>query len=320
VLDTAGQIATPPSALRGSGDELVLLGSNTARFDATEPHGFRRICVQDQARIEVDGSTRLELTSDRTTVIGGGGIGPVGTTAATIEIAAAGAPELFVLFDNAHAPIYAVFDAPNSTVHIGLTGSTGLELDGKVKTMVSNAGYGLPPEFPTCDAVMDREPEPSFPPSRVQPENCAHGGVSSNYATPQPGVAELHVIGVYEGDRHVNGVVDVHVPARRRPVVLALTAYQPTTWQIFATTKLAAVYLYGYEQQRLVGIPGNIRVVQVTKPDFVCTYGWEPKHNTGGCYYKKMIATVRKTTGLVESSFQACYAGHEFEIPVVRGP
>jgi hypothetical protein len=126
------------------------------------------------------------------------------------------------------------------------------------------------------------------------------------------------VVGVYEGERHVDGVVDVRVPTRKRPVVLALTAYQPTIWRIDSTAKLAAVYLFGYEPQRIEGVPKDVRVKVVTKPDFVCTYGWEPKQNTGGCYYQKMIATVRKSTGLVESSFQGCYAGREFEIPIVR--
>jgi hypothetical protein len=44
-----------------------------------------------------------------------------------------------------------------------------------------------------------------------------------------------------------------------------------------------------------------------------------------GCYPgpapsqpQKMIASVRKATGLVESSFQGCYAGREFDVPVIR--
>jgi hypothetical protein len=165
---------------------------------------------------------------------------------------------------------------------------------------------------------MDRDPVPSFPPSRMQAKNCARAGKSSNYTRAQPGDTELHVIGVYEGDQHVDGVIDVHVPTRARPVVLALTAYQPTIWRIDATAKLAAIYLYGYEKQRLTGVPKGVPVEVVTKPEFVCTYGWEPEQNTGGCYYQKMIASVRKATGLVESSFQGCYAGREFDVPVIR--
>jgi hypothetical protein len=312
--------AAPADSLRvaASATELILVGSESVTLDASGKHAYDRICVQDRAHITVDGSTRIELSSNRTTVIGGAGIGPPGTKPATIEIAASGAPEIFVLFDNARAPIRAVFDAPNSTVHVGITGKTGLDIGGKVKTMVSNAAWGLPPSFPACDASKDRDPVPSFPPSRAEPKNCARGGTSSNYTTPQPGDPELHVIGVYEGDQHVDGVVDVRVPTRKRPVVLALTAYQPTIWRIDSTAKLAAVYLYGYEPQRLEGVPNHVPVKVVTKPDFVCTYGWEPNQNTGGCYYQKMITTVRKTTGLVESSFQGCYAGREFEIPVVR--
>jgi hypothetical protein len=310
----------PPSrhgALIAGGAELVLLGTDQAAFDPPA-RAYERICVQDHARITVDGSTRIELTSDRPTVIAGAGIGPRDTTKATIEIAASGSPEIFVLFDNARAPVHAVFDTPNSTVHVGITGKTGLQIDGKTKSMVTNAGWGLPPSFPSCDATMDREPEPSFPVSRVEPKNCARrGGRSSSYTTPQRGTRELHVIGVYEGDQHVNGVVDVNVPNRRRPVVLALSAYQPTTWRINSPAKIDAIYLYGYEPQRVEGVSKAVRVEVVAKPDFVCAYGWEPSQNTGGCYYKKMISTVRAATGLIESSFQGCYAGGVFDIPVV---
>jgi hypothetical protein len=301
-------------------NEFVLLGTERAVLGAAvPPRAYQRMCVQDQARIAVDGSTRIELTSDRPTVIAGAGIGPRDTTKATIEIAASGSPEIFVLFDNARAPIRAVFDAPNSTVHVAITGKTGLEIDGKAKTMVSYAGWGVPPSFPTCDVTMDREPEPSFPASRVEEKNCTrHNGQSSNYTTRQRGDRELHVIGVYEGDQHVDGVVEVHVPRRDRPVVLALSAYQPTIWRIDSSAKLDAVYLYGYETQRIEGVSKSVRIERATKPDFVCTYGWEPNQNTGGCYYTKMISTVRKATGLIESSFQGCYAGGEFDIPVVR--
>jgi hypothetical protein len=318
---TSNVAAAPTRAQRvaANGSELILLGSDMTMLDASRAHSYDRICVQDRAHITVDGSTRIELSADRTTVIGGAGIGPLGASAATIEIKASGAPEIFVLFDNERAPIRAVFDTPNSTVHVGITGKTGLDIGGQTRKMVTNGGWGLPPSFPTCDAAMDRDPVPSFPPSRAAAKNCTHSsGTPSNYTTPQHGDSELHVIGVYEGDRHVDGIVDVHVPARKRPVVLALTAYQPTIWRIDSTAKLAAVYLYGYEPQRIEGVPKGVRVNEVTKPDFVCTYGWEAQQNTGGCYYQKMIATVRKAAGLVESSFQGCYAGREFEIPLVR--
>lgn len=207
----------PPTVTLAGGNELVLLGTDRAALDAARTHAFDRVCVQDQTRIAVDGSARIELTSDRATVIGGAGIGPRGSSRARIEIVARGAPEVFVLFDNAQAPIDAVFDAPNSTVHAAITGKTGLTIGGRTKSMVSHAGWGLPPVFPACDASSDREPEPSYPASKPQPTNCVGSYTSSNYVTPQPGRDELHIIGVYEGSKHVDGTVDVHVPARRRP-------------------------------------------------------------------------------------------------------
>lgn len=304
-----------PTVTLAGGTELVLLGTDRATLDAARVHAFDRVCVQDRARIDVDGSTRIELTSDRPTVIGGSGIGPRGTSRARIEITARGAPDVFVLFDNARAPIDAVFDAPNSTVHAAITGKTGLTIGGRTKSMVSHAGWGLPPAFPTCDASSDRDPEPSYPPSKSQPANCVGTYTSSNYVTPQPGRDELHIIGVYEGSKHVDGIVDVHVPARRRRVTLVLSAYQPTVWRVHAKARIAEILVYGYEAQRIEGVAAGTRVKQIAKPDFVCAYGWEPAANDGGCYYKKMVAAVRKATGLVETSFQGCYAGRTFEVP-----
>ena len=100
--------------------------------------------------------------------------------------------------------------------------------------------------------------------------------------------------------------------------MIARTAYQPTTWRIDADAPLAAILLYGYEAQRLEGVPRDVPVQRVNRPPFACAYGWEPSQNTGGCSYQKMIATVRKATRLVESSFQGCYAARAFEIPVTR--
>jgi hypothetical protein len=128
--------------------ELVLAGAQHETFE----HGrFARICVRDAGRIDVDGSIDIELTSDATTVIGGRGIGPIGTARATVRIRAAGAPRIYVLFDNERAPVDAIIDAPRSQVEVGITGKTGLTLGGGAAGMTTNGGWGLPPSFPTCE-------------------------------------------------------------------------------------------------------------------------------------------------------------------------
>ncbi|MBI3178049.1 MAG: hypothetical protein HYZ27_00210, partial [Deltaproteobacteria bacterium] len=84
---------------------------------------------------------------------------------ATIRIETQLSPEIFVLFDNARAPIHANLSATRSKVSVGITGKTGLNIGGAgAHTIEYNAGWGLPARFPACDAQMDREAEPSFAP------------------------------------------------------------------------------------------------------------------------------------------------------------
>lgn len=132
-----------------------------------------------------------------------------------------------------------------------------------------------------------------FPPS-VPNDSC---GDASNYVQPVdqlPADAseELHIVGVYEGegaqhgpssDVHLTGVVEVVVHHRPKPVVLALTSYEPVRWVITLR-------------------PG----ANVSR---VLTQG----------YYDQEIAYVRDRTGLIETSYQGCYRGDRFEIPHWEG-
>jgi hypothetical protein len=306
-------LAAPESSPRS----LILLGGETVTLEPGT-HLFERICVQDEASIRVRGSTTIVLTSNQTTVIGGRGIGPLASDKATIRIESQVAPELFVLFDNALAPIDAVLEAPRAKASIGLTGKTGLNIGGAgVASMTTYAAWGLPAQFPTCGRTVERDPEPSLPASVQHAENCVGSYRSSNYVIDAPAEQneELHVVSVYEGPRHVDGTVEVRIREAQKPVVLVLSAYQPTTWHVVSgpQVRIKEVVAAGYNPQKVDGIAPNVPVRSVKLDAYA--YGWEPGANKGGGSYQAFIRAVRKATGLRETSFQGCYAGKTFDMP-----
>jgi uncharacterized delta-60 repeat protein len=186
---------------------------------------------------------------------------------------------------------------------------------GEYSVMVANRAGSVISDPATLTVV----PVPSiFPPSVSIPANCGPGGYgSSNYKIPDIGAdsVELHVVGVYEGRAHVNGVVRVMVHATPKPVVLALSAYQPVVWtvQLDPDARLSAVYVSGYNPQTVLGVALDVPIHQVNFGAYA--YGWEPDRNQGGGSYTTVIRNVRSITGFVESSYQGCYAGMDFEVP-----
>jgi hypothetical protein len=79
------------------------------------------------------------------------------------------------------------------------------------------------------------------------------------------------------------------------------------------------VILQGYEKQEVEGVPAGVPVLE-RRPEQSCgfAYGWEVQ-NGGGSEYTAMIASLRRFTGLVETSFQGCYSANRFEIPYWSG-
>lgn len=69
---------------------------------------------------------------------------------------------------------------------------------------------------------------------------------------------EVHVVGVYEGDRQT-GRVAVHVDRPGKFVTLVLTAYHSVAWDVTTTpeTRVERVVLGGYERQAVAGVPAG---------------------------------------------------------------
>jgi hypothetical protein len=198
--------------------------------------------------------------------------------------------------------------------------------DGGKPTATPCASFNCPD--PCADLASDPSPFRlhELPPS-APVESCLGGYGSSNYVLPDellvPGAtAEMHVVGVYEGRGHAGfrpysqGVVDVVVHARPKPVVLALSSYEGMFWRITVDpgATLSRVIVQGYGPQEVEGVPEGVPVAY-REPYEACgyAYGWEVWNNGGG--YEPTMKSLRRFTGLIETSFQGCYTGAAFEIP-----
>lgn len=158
-----------------------------------------------------------------------------------------------------------------------------------------------------------------YPPSNLE-ASC------SNYVEP-PKVGddfELHVVGVYEsaagqhghGLPRVAGPVEVILRATEKPVVLALSSYEPVSWNIVLRhgAVLAAVITSGYYTQTVSGV--NAPLFELGRGE-LCgyAYGWETEFNRGGGRFIAMRTALEAYTGLQTRSFSGCYAGERFEVP-----
>lgn len=177
------------------------------------------------------------------------------------------------------------------------------------------------PCMPDFFATPRRGRRAAFPPS-LPIASCGGGETSSNYVVEDAAGdgPELHVVTVYEGMPDPNflnyrrGRVAVTVHARPRPVVLALSAYEPVQWDIAVDpgAVLQRIVVQGYQTPILTGIPDGVDV-QTIVPGCDSAYGWELR--AGGERYPELIAALRGVTGLTETSFQGCYRGDHFEVP-----
>jgi hypothetical protein len=147
----------------------------------------------------------------------------------------------------------------------------------------------------------------------------------SSYRTaePVPGDSELHVIGSYEGSGQVT------LGATDKPVVLVLSSYEASRWQValLAGAKLEKVVLVGHGPgQRVTGLPPEVSVEKLDVP----AHGGKWQRDFGRTTYvpadfKAFIGEMRCGTGLTETSYQYSYGlGGSFAVPpsadYERGP
>lgn len=108
--------------------------------------------------------------------------------------------------------------------------------------------------------------------------------------------------------------VIVNVTDGTRPIVLALTAYNKTSWKVSLTkgVTLTKVILGGYHSQQISGIPPKTPIEVYTYDPSPCKQCWQGSKFFYS--YEKPPEELKEITGLEVTSFQGRYSGSEFSI------
>jgi hypothetical protein len=120
---------------------------------------------------------------------------------------------------------------------------------------------------------------------------------------------DLYGLGVYEGHAHKYGKVTVFVAPQDHPIALLLTAYESVDWQIELEpgAQLAKVFLNGYNEQRVSGLPAHIPIQRGSYEQRTTDmYG----HDNSSCF--KLIAKAEQRYGLRPRQHLCQYRGTAF--------
>ena len=157
--------------------------------------------------------------------------------------------------------------------------------------------------------------------------NCGLGGSDdfSAYIGSSSGNKELHLIGVYEANaEHGNpnylskSAIEIKVERRNKPIILALSAYEPVQWNI--TTEPGAVIekiiVNGYHNQTVSGVSGipieehSYEETGDSLGNFIYKWGATAESpNTSS-----LVAKLEQRNRTSLTSFQGCYRGTNFTI------
>jgi hypothetical protein len=122
----------------------------------------------------------------------------------------------------------------------------------------------------------------------------------------------LYVLGVYEGHTHKYGKVIVFVAPQDQPIALLLTAYESVDWQIELEpgAQLAKVFLNGYYEQRVSGLPAHIPIQSSSNEQRSSTYMYG--HDNNSCF--KLIAKAEQLYGMRPRQHLCQYKGTAFVV------
>jgi len=157
--------------------------------------------------------------------------------------------------------------------------------------------------------------------------NCGLDGSDdfSAYIGSSSGNKELHLIGVYEanadrGNRNYlsKSAIEIKVERRNKPIILALSAYEPVQWNITAEpgVVIEKIIVNGYHNQTVSGVSG-IPIEEHSYEetgnyigDFIYKWGATAESSNTSSLVTKL--EQRNRTSL--TSFQGCYRGTNFTI------
>jgi hypothetical protein len=133
---------------------------------------------------------------------------------------------------------------------------------------------------------------------------------------PRQEQLELHILGLYEGDtfKGDRGFVEVKVTDTSAPLILALGAYESVHWQIEAApgVVIKQVILSGYKPQFVSGLAEGTSIADYSRhgesSEFL-PYAYDRRSDDSeGPRYPRLVAELKKLTGLEPSTFQGAYS------------
>jgi hypothetical protein len=140
---------------------------------------------------------------------------------------------------------------------------------------------------------------------------CAEGAPS--YFDGPCSSRELHLVTHYQP---LTPEVTVAVERVGVPIVLSLTSYEPTVWNLVVSpgVVLEQVVLDGYNRQTVFGVPPGVPVTDRSGSagGVACAIRWP--YDTGGCDTEGLVASLARLTGLTPTSFLGCSEGAGYRI------
>lgn len=129
-------------------------------------------------------------------------------------------------------------------------------------------------------------------------------------------IPEVHMLGIRQA---ALGHVDVYVQRSAAPLIIILSAYESTEWQIHRDDDvlIEKIILNGYHSQTLVGA-GDIKVLDHSGPEnhFVqYVYTWDTSYlGYINSLAPEWVYRIEAVAGVPLSTFTGCYQASEFTI------
>ena len=163
--------------------------------------------------------------------------------------------------------------------------------------------------------------------------NCGIGGSDdfSAYVGSSSGNKELHLIGVYEatadrgnGNRAKSALakpskrIAIKVERRNKPIILALSAYEPVNWNINVEpgTVIEKIIVNGYHNQTVSGVSGiPIEEHSYEKTgDYIGEFIYKWGATAESPNTPSLVTKLEQINSTSLTSFQGCYRGTNFSL------
>jgi hypothetical protein len=155
--------------------------------------------------------------------------------------------------------------------------------------------------------------------------NCGIGGSDdfSAYVGSSSGNKELHLIGVYEatadhGNANRGKSIEIKVERRNKPIILALSAYEPTNWNLTVEpgAVIEKIIINGYNNQTVSGVSGiPIEKHSYTETgDYIGNFIYKWGATAESANTPSLVTKLEEMNRTSLTSFQGCYRGTNFTI------